>query len=356
MKPSYEDLERRIVFLEKEVNETQKLHIALQESEENYRQLFENSPSLIYRIDYLTGNILKANEVFCKNMGCTQDNLNKFKIDELLTPESKNLFYKRLDKILKGEEVPTTVEYEITDRTGKNNWLLLSMKNIYNSDGKLIAADVVGHDITAIKTVELKLKKAIGYTIHVLVSALESRDPYTVGHQSRVALLAKKIAEEMFLSQSKIDGLILAGNIHDIGKISIPSEILSKPNLTKLEFSLIKEHSRIGYDILKDVESPWPLADMVFHHHERINGSGYPQQLKEDNLLIEDKILSVADVVEAMTSHRPYREALGIDKALEEIQKFKGVSYDEKVVDICVKLFKEKEYQFNYQNIYTKIF
>ena len=161
------------------------------------------------------------------------------------------------------------------------------------------------------------LKKAVCTTIQVLVSALEARDPYTAGHQSRSANLACAIAAEMGLSQNKIDGIRMAGIIHDIGKLSIPAEILSKPTeLIDIEFSLIKEHSLTGYEMLKNVESPWPLAEIIYQHHERVDGSGYPRNLKGDEILMESRILAVADVVEAMASHRPYRPSFGIEAAL----------------------------------------
>jgi putative nucleotidyltransferase with HDIG domain len=179
-----------------------------------------------------------------------------------------------------------------------------------------------------------------------MVSAIEMRDPYTAGHQSRVADLASAIATEMGLPQEKIDGIRMAGSIHDIGKLSIPAEILSKPTkLTDIEYSLIKEHSRSGYEMLKNVESPWPLAQIVYQHHERMDGSGYPRNLKGDEILIEARIMTVADVVEAMASHRPYRPGLGIDAALAEIEKNKGAHYDNTVVDACLRLFREKGYQ-----------
>jgi PAS domain S-box-containing protein/putative nucleotidyltransferase with HDIG domain len=191
------------------------------------------------------------------------------------------------------------------------------------------------------------LKKAVGTTIQVMVSAVEARDPYTAGHQIRVADLACSIAMEMGLPQEIIDGIGMAGSIHDIGKLSIPAEILSKPTkLSEIEFSLIKEHARQGYEILKDVETPRPLAEIVYQHHERKDGSGYPRNLKGDEILIEARILAVADVVEAMASHRPYRPGLGIDKALEEIEKNRGISYDHTVADACLKLFREKGFQF----------
>jgi HD-GYP domain-containing protein (c-di-GMP phosphodiesterase class II) len=177
------------------------------------------------------------------------------------------------------------------------------------------------------------------------VSAVESRDAYTSGHQSRSADLACVIATEIGLDQDKIEGIRMAGRIHDIGKLSIPAEILSKPTkLTDIEFSLIKEHSRCGYGMLKDVESPWPLAEIIYQHHERMNGSGYPRNLKGDEILLESRILAVADVVEAMASHRPYRPTLGIEAALEEIEKNKGILYDDVVADACLRLFREKGY------------
>jgi putative two-component system response regulator len=205
-------------------------------------------------------------------------------------------------------------------------------------------------EITERKKAEGKLKdtldslrKAVGTTIQVMVSAVETRDPYTAGHQTRSAELASAIATEMGLSQDQIDGIRMAGSIHDIGKLSIPAEILSKPTkLSEIEFKLIKEHAVQGYEILRNVESPWPLAEMVRQHHERMDGSGYPRSLKGDDILLEARILGVADVVESMASHRPYRAGLGIEAALEEIEKNSGILYDEAVAGACLKLFREK--------------
>ncbi len=175
--------------------------------------------------------------------------------------------------------------------------------------------------------------------------ASEARDPYTAGHQKRVADLARAIATEMKLPIDVIEGIRMAGAIHDIGKISIPSEILCKPTmLTDLEYSLVKSHCQYSYDIIKDVESPWPLADIVYQHHERVDGSGYPQKLKHDNILIESRILAVADVVEAIMSYRPYRPALGLDIALAEIENNAGVLYDQDVANACLHLFREKNF------------
>ncbi len=191
-----------------------------------------------------------------------------------------------------------------------------------------------------------QVRRVMQTTVQVLGLAVETRDPYTAGHQRRTTDLARAMATELGLSPDQIEGIRMAGVIHDIGKISLPSEILSKPTkLTTAEFSLIKDHARQGYEILKGVESPWALADMVHQHHERINGSGYPKGLKGEEILIEARILAVADVVESMASFRPYRAALGIDLALEEILKNRGVLYEPSAVNACLRLFKEKGYR-----------
>lgn len=190
------------------------------------------------------------------------------------------------------------------------------------------------------------LQKAMQGIIHVMVLTIESRDPYTAGHQQRVTLLASALAQEMGLSEKEVEGVKMASLIHDIGKISVPSEILSKPGkLTEIEFLLVKTHPQAGYEILKNITLPWPIAQIVFQHHERLDGSGYPLGLKDKEILREAKIIGVADLVEAMASHRPYRPALGIEKALEEISQKKGLLYDAKVVDTCIKLFTEKGFK-----------
>jgi putative nucleotidyltransferase with HDIG domain len=194
---------------------------------------------------------------------------------------------------------------------------------------------------------EKKLKKTIKEIVQAIALTVEMRDPYTAGHQKRVANLAGAIAKEMNFSKEQIDAIVMAGIIHDLGKMSIPAEILSKPGrLTEPELNIIKTHPQVGYDILKTIEFPWPVAQIVLQHHERLDGSGYPSGIKGEGVLPEAKILAVADVVEAMASHRPYRPALGIDQALEELSKNSGTLYDPKVVDACFKLFHEKSFKF----------
>ena len=223
----------------------------------------------------------------------------------------------------------------------------------FGSDHQMVGLIHVVRDITERKRAEEKLqetfeslRKSFAATIQVMVAAVEFRDPYTSGHQIRSADLARAIASEMGLSQDIIEGLRMAGSIHDIGKLSIPAEILSKPTkLSEIEFLIIKEHARKGYEMLKDVESPWPLAQIVYQHHERMDGSGYPRNLKGEEICMEARILAVADVVEAMASHRPYRPSLGIDAALAEIEKNRGIVYDDAVADACLRLFREKGFQ-----------
>ncbi len=188
-----------------------------------------------------------------------------------------------------------------------------------------------------------KLKKILEDTIHVLASTVETRDPYTAGHQKRVASIACSIAEEMELPEDTIEGTRVSGLLHDLGKLTVPIEILSKPGrISEYEFNIIKNHASVGYELLKTVDFTWPVANVALQHHERWDGSGYPRGLKNGEIILEARILAVANTVEAMASHRPYRPALGIDKALEQITNNKGVLYDPDVVDACVRLFTEK--------------
>jgi PAS domain S-box-containing protein/putative nucleotidyltransferase with HDIG domain len=192
-----------------------------------------------------------------------------------------------------------------------------------------------------------KLRRTMQGTIQAVTAIAEWRDPFTAGHQKRVAQLASAIAREMNFPPEQVEVVNVAGLLHDIGKISVPHEILSKPGrLSDAEMGLIRVHSQVAYDILRTVAFPWPIADMVVQHHERIDGSGYPAGLHEDDILIEARILAVADVVEAMTAHRPYRKAPGLDKALEEISQNSGRLYDAEVVYACLRLFNEKGFSF----------
>lgn len=193
----------------------------------------------------------------------------------------------------------------------------------------------------------IRLRASLEDAIQAIAATVEMRDPYTAGHQRRVADLAVEIAREMGLEEEKIHGLHLAGIVHDLGKIHVPAEILSKPGkLTEIEFMLIQTHSQAGYDIIKGIAFPWPIADIVLQHHERLDGSGYPNKLRNEQILTEAKILAIADVVEAMASHRPYRPGLGIDLAMNEIEKHRGIFYDPEAADACLRLIREKGFTF----------
>jgi len=192
------------------------------------------------------------------------------------------------------------------------------------------------------------LRKALNGTVKALANTLESKDPYTAGHQKRVVKLACALARELGESSHYIEGMRVMGFLHDLGKIAIPGEILSKPSrLSEYEFNLIKIHPQAGYDILKEIDFPWPVALAVLQHHERLDGSGYPHGLSGHDIIMEARILAVADVVEAIASHRPYRPALGIEQAMKEISQHQGVLYDAAVVQACLRLLSEKAFTFH---------
>jgi PAS domain S-box-containing protein len=238
---------------------------------------------------------------------------------------------------LSGKKVP--VDFSISP---------ISDINEEKSGSVIILRDDTERVISELKLKEsyLQIKKSVDGIIQAMSQTLETRDPYTAGHQRRVADIARNIAIEMNLTEKQVEGIFMAGMVHDVGKICIPAEILSKPGrLSSIEFDLIKTHPQIGYDILKSIEFPWPLAEMVYQHHEWFNGSGYPRGLSGDGILLGARIICVADVVEAMASTRPYRDALGIDKALSEISDKKGKLFDTDVVEICIRIFREKKYQ-----------
>jgi PAS domain S-box-containing protein len=232
--------------------------------------------------------------------------------------------------------------------------VLFSSSVLRDKQGKLLGVVCVARDITDRKKTEdelhdnfERLQKVLTQTVTSLASAVEMRDPYTAGHQRRVTQLAIALAAAMKMPDDIIKGLNMAAIIHDIGKLNVPAEILSRPSrLTASEFTLIKFHSEMGYRILKAIEFPWPVADIELQHHERLDGSGYPKGLKNDEILMQSKILALADVVEAMSSHRPYRTAFPMNVTLEEVTRSAGVLYDPGAVAACVGLFQDQHFQF----------
>jgi len=250
-----------------------------------------------------------------------------------------------------------TGELTLTRESGETLPVLFTTYPIFDGQGQVTATLLVSIDISERMKAEEELqnsmtrwRKALEGSIHAMARTVEIRDAYTAGHQQRVVDLATAIAEDMGLTEDRVAGLRMAAMIHDIGKVSVPAEILSKPGrINEIEFDLIRMHPKVGYEILKSIEFPWPIAQIVFQHHERMDGSGYPLGLSGSEILLEARILGVADVVEAMASHRPYRPALGLQDALEEISQNRGTLYDSDIVGACLKVFEEGRFAFSFR-------
>jgi PAS domain S-box-containing protein len=347
--------------LEEKVCELEKAGAAVAESERLYRLIAENVSDVIWTMDmnfqytYFSPSVEKLR-------GFTVKEAMGQKMEEVLTPSSmemvRNVMAGELGYEKMGANSLTrtrTLDLEVLRKDGSTVWTEAGVSFLRDQDGRAIGILGVTRDISERKRAEERLertvknlRKSIEGTIQALTLAVETRDPYTAGHQKRVAGLAAAIAAEMGFSENNAEGIRLASEIHDLGKISVPADILSKPSrLSELEYSLIKIHPEAGYNILKDIEFPWPIALIVLQHHERMDGSGYPSGLKSGEIIIEARIIAVADVVEAIASHRPYRPALGIVKALDEISKNRGVLYDPQVVGACLALFQEKRFSFD---------
>jgi len=247
-----------------------------------------------------------------------------------------------------------TLELELIRKDGSLVPVEVKYTFLRDSQGRPVEVLAIARDISERKQAQEEAKHsterliiAMEHAIQAMTVIVEMRDPHTAGHQQRVTQLACAIAKEVGLSKEQINGLRLAGLIHDIGKVRVPAEILTNPNgLSDPELMMIKAHPVLGYEILRTIDFPWPVAQIVLQHHERMNGSGYPSGLSGEDIIVEARILAVADVVEAMASHRPYRPSLGINKALEEISQNKGVLYDAKAVDACLTLFRDKKFEF----------
>jgi PAS domain S-box-containing protein len=321
---------------------------ALRESEAKFRALVESSSDWIWEVNELGAYTYSSPQVF-DMLGYTADELiGKTPFDLMSSVEAALL--KEKIKPIAGDKKPfRLLETVNLHKNGRVVFLETSGTPILDAQGDFKGYRGIDRDITERKVAERelrasaeKLEQTLMQTIEAIASTVEARDPYTAGHQRRVAALATAIAREMGLSSHDVRGLYLAACIHDLGKVRIPAEILSKPGaLSPIEYEMIKVHPQTGYDIIKDTQFPWPIAQMILQHHERLDGSGYPQHMKGEQMLIEAKILGVADVVEAMSSHRPYRASLGVDAALKEITKQRGVLYDPVVVDKCVALFRD---------------
>ena len=336
----------------RDTTERKKAEQNIKSAKDELQMIMDSVPAIIFYKD-TEGRIIRANKTFADSLKLPVKDIVGKTTEELFPKEqAENMRKDDKEVIISGKPKRNIIQpYTTPDGTK----LLITDKIPYkDKEGKVTGVIGLSKDITVQRKAEQKLqqtfqklKKTMDATIDTMSNMIEAKDPYTAGHQQRVSQLATAIAKKLNLSEDKIEGIRIASLIHDIGKIGLPTEILSKPSkLTDIEFSLIKGHSQIGYDILKSIDFSYPIAQIVLQHHEKINGSGYPNNLKGDEILLEAKIIGVADVVEAMSSFRPYRPALGIDVALEEISQNKGILYDPKVVDICLKLFKEKSFKF----------
>jgi len=298
----------------------------------------KNIPFVFYTATYTNSK----DEEFSLKLGA-----DKF----LRKPMEPDVFLKIIQGLLRDLEKDKVKSNEPALQEEQEIFKLYSERLVNKLEKKMLDLE---RDITERKQAEEELEQSrenlqrtLTGTIQAMAYTVEVKDPYTAGHQRRVTNLACAIANEMNLSKDQVDGIRMAGVVHDIGKINVPAEILSKPGrLSEIEFNMIKTHAQVGYDILKTIEFPLPIAQIVYQHHERMNNTGYPQGLSGNDILMEARIIAVADVVEAMSSHRPYRPALGIDKAIDEIKKNKGILYDTEVVDACLIILDKKEFEF----------
>jgi PAS domain S-box-containing protein/putative nucleotidyltransferase with HDIG domain len=306
--------------------------------EKLYKDLVEEA-GIAVSIDDMEGKAKYFNKEYAATFGYSSNEMEAQSIRTLVQCDDVEMVMKYHKERVAGNYAPARYEFRGVKKDGAVIFLEVAAVP-FKDNNDIIGTRSYLWDISERKQLENKLnstlktlRKTTGTMIQVIERMLEIKDPYTVNHQQRVADLARAIAGEMGLSTDRIDGIRLAGLIHDIGKIAIPAEILAKPGrLSEVEFQLIRTHPKIGYDLIKSIELPWPVALTVLQHHERLNGSGYPFGISGHEILLEAKILGVADVVEAMSSHRPYRPAQGIAKALEEISQNSGVLYDSDVV------------------------
>ncbi|TKJ31284.1 MAG: histidine kinase [Chloroflexi bacterium B3_Chlor] len=329
---------------------------ALRRSDEFSRSILDSMNDAVYTISVSDNKILGCNRVFLEQCGLKEEEAIGKKCYEVThgrsdpcTPPITCPVRATID----GAEhsVSEHVHYRADD---EKIYVEVCASPIRDESGRIIQAVVVSRDVTERRLAEEELEQSFDRlqrmlqgAVNALAAMAEKRDSSTAGHQQGVVHLASAIAEEMGLSEERIEGIQVAGIVHDIGKIYVPAEVLNKSGkLTGIEFAMIRAHPQAGYDILKTVDFPWPVAEIVLQHHERMDGSGYPQGLRGSDILVEARILAVADVIEAMLSHRPYRPAHSTGEAFEEISRNKGTLYDPEAVDACLKVIMERGFHF----------
>lgn len=322
----------------------------MRESEARFRALSEHALVGIYIIQ--DERFTYVNPALANGLGFQPAELIGTDPLAVIDPEDRALVAENMRRRLAGEVAENRYEFRGRAKNGNRLYLeLYSVRTIVNGRPAIIGNIL---DITerrraeqAIRLSGERLRHGLESTIAAIAATIESRDPYTAGHQRRVAELASAAAREMRLAPEAIEGIRFGALIHDVGKIQVPAELLAKPaRLTGAEFELVKSHPEAGYDIVKGIDFPWPVAAMICQHHERLDGTGYPSGLRGERIALEARVLAVADVVEAMASHRPYRPGLGIEAALAEIERHSGQRYDPDAVRACVRLFREKGFSF----------
>jgi PAS domain S-box-containing protein/putative nucleotidyltransferase with HDIG domain len=339
--------------LVEDITERKKAEEALRASEERFRGLVETTSDWVWEVD-AKGVYTYASPRVTKVLGYdTKELVGKTPFDFMPQKEARRAAAVFNGFVAKREPF-AFLESVNRHKNGRPVVMETSGVPFFASDGTLLGYRGVDRDITERKQVGRQLQQSLRRlerTMEAIIQAIsatiETRDPYTAGHQRRVTQLACVIAKDMNLPAAQIAGIRVAGLLHDIGKICVPTEILNKPGqLSDVEMALIRAHPKVGYGILKSIEFEWPVADIVVQHHERLDGSGYPSGMRGDDILLEARILAVADVVEAMSSHRPYRPAVGMEKALAEITRGQGTLYDSVGVQVCLEIFKKKGFQF----------
>ncbi len=317
---------------------------ALRDSEEFNKSILNNSPSPIYVMDQ-DKSMRYINPAFEKLTGFSSEEIIDHKPPRPYWIKGmENIYLPNLNKAL--NKGIYNLELPFVNKNGQKFWIEATLRPI-RSNGKI--KYLMGNfiDITERKKAYNKLEETLSDTINTLASIVETRDPYTAGHQKRVTFLSVEIAKRLKICNEKIKFIEIAAQLHDIGKINIPPSILSKPGkLTDIEFNIVKTHSQTGFNIIKKINFKYPVAEIILQHHERENGSGYPNGLKGKDIMLDAKIIGVADVVEAISSHRPYRPALGIKAAIDEISKNKGKLYEPKIADTCLKIISSKKFHF----------
>jgi len=303
--------------------------------------LLDNIPDAVYFKDR-ENRIVKVNKFYAEGFKLTPEDITgKTDFDFFPQDQARRMFEDDTRVISTGQPIVGKIERTLLPN-GTWNQVITTKIPIFDRQGNIIGTMGITRDMTAYANMERQRRDMLINTLNVLCRALGMRDPYTFNHTRRVADIAEHITKSMGWDEDRVLGMRLAAELHDLGKIGVPLDILNKPGrLSDLEYSLIQQHVGKCYDLIKDIDFPFPLAQTVYQHHERMDGTGYPQHLKGDDILLESRILAVSDVLEAMTYHRPYREALGIVKALDELRDNSGSKYDSQVVDVALRLIKE---------------